>query len=232
MQPTRRQIRSTILSDIGITTWRLRAAPGSAAPAAPDSAAPDSAAPDSAALDVPPQAGNSKPVMRSERSVPAMRPPAQEASLTPPSSAATASPPPARAEAPWSVVSLALSGTLLLVSGDSSRRDLRLARDILSAAVGDWRSRPARRDFRWPPEIAGHGLAPSPDAGRRALAAFIDKDVSDHGVGLLLCTHSVAARFPSGWQGCRLLPMPELPELGRDPDAKRALWGALAETRG
>ncbi|HEX7037523.1 MAG TPA: hypothetical protein VF210_17270 [Pseudomonadales bacterium] len=128
------------------------------------------------------------------------------------------------------MLSLAAGDVVLLVDGGPSRRDLRLAQDVLAAATGDWRTRPARRPFRWPPELGdAAAVAAAPDAGARALRAFVAKDVADHGAKLLLCTDAVRPRLGDDWPDVRLLVMPSLEQLGRDPDAKRALWSALAE---
>jgi hypothetical protein len=131
----------------------------------------------------------------------------------------------------WSVLSLALGDAVLLVDGESSRRDLRLAQDVLAAATGDWRKRPAARRFHWPPDVAGGGVQPAADAGRRALNAFVDKDLGDHAARLLVCTEPLAPRLEESWPGCRRLVIPALDVLGREAAAKRSLWRILGERR-
>ena len=127
------------------------------------------------------------------------------------------------------MLSLVCGGALLLVAGDASRRDLRLAMDVLGAAAGDFRAKPASRRFDWPPRGAEGTVAaggPGP-AGARALLAFVDKDLADHGVRRVLCTAGVEQRLPALPEGIDRVTVPELATLGQDPDAKRALWQAL-----
>lgn len=131
-------------------------------------------------------------------------------------------------EAPWSALSIASGGVLLLVPGDNSRRDLRLATDLLAAASGDWQTRPVSRRFDWP-GAAGREVTQAPDGGRRALTAFIDKDLADHDVRLLLCVKALRSLLPESLPRCRSVEIPALETLGRDPDAKRLLWQSLRE---
>jgi hypothetical protein len=131
-----------------------------------------------------------------------------------------------------SVLSIALAGTLVLVDGASSRRDLKLARDVAAAASGDWQARPVSRRFDWPPAVPGDGVPPAADAGRRALNAFVDKDLGDHEARLLLCIEPLARLLPESFSGCRRLVMPALDVLGREAEAKRALWQAIEDSRG
>lgn len=141
-----------------------------------------------------------------------------------------AAPTPSAAEAPWTVLSLAVGGVVMLVDGGLGRRDQRLAQDVLAAAAGQWRARPVRRPFRWPPELGeAASVASAPDAGARALRAFIDKDLADHQATLLICTEAVHQRLTGDWSDGRLLVIPDLARLGADPQAKRTLWRTLAE---
>lgn len=138
---------------------------------------------------------------------------------------------PAAAASPIAVVSLALGGVVLLAEDVRSRRDRRLARDVLAAAAGDFVTRPAARRFHWPPQGAGDAVAADAASGDRALRAFVDKDLADHGAALLLCTESVARRLGDERPGCRRVTMPDLATLGRDVGGKRALWQAIAGGR-
>jgi hypothetical protein len=203
-------IRRQILADLGIDVWSLRAPPVPAAPA-PSGATPEPAAPAQPAAAAP---------------VPAAPAPA---ALTPVVKRAVSAP---AAAAPLTVLSIALPGVLMLVTGAPTQRELRLAADLLAAAAGDWRARPAMRRFRWPPELpagAAAEAAASASAGvERALRAFVDKDVADHRVGTMLCTADLAARLGAGWPGCRIRVIMPLAELGQDPAGKRALWEFLA----
>ena len=117
----------------------------------------------------------------------------------------------------------------MLVAGDASRRDLRLAMDVLGAAAGDFRAKPASRRFDWPPPGAESTVADggSGQAGARALLAFVDKDLADHGVRRVLCTAGLDGRLPPLPAGVERVIVPELAALGPDPAAKRALWQTL-----
>jgi hypothetical protein len=69
------------------------------------------------------------------------------------------------------------------------------------------------------------------DALRRALEAFVDKDLADHGASLLLCSEMLADQLPDRWPDCRRVIVPPLDRLGRDAALKRALWQTLRQTR-
>jgi len=215
--------RRQILADLGIVPWQLRVLAG--ATGSLRSVAADAAA------------AASEPAARRGQPQPPVEPEAQAARHQRQSaSAERAAAPPAAAhpsaeprEEPWSALSLVSGGALLLVSGDASRRDLRLAMDVLGAAAGDFRARPATRRFDWPPPGAEGTLADggSGHAGARALLAFVDKDLTDHGVRRVLCTAGIDARLPPLAEDIDRVAVPELATLGQDPDAKRALWQAL-----
>ncbi|MFU8816387.1 MAG: hypothetical protein ACNA7W_13640 [Pseudomonadales bacterium] len=128
-----------------------------------------------------------------------------------------------------SVLLLSLGGCILLIEGSPSRRDQRLATDVLSAACGDWKAKPTTRHFDWPP--AGGLLEADADAPLRALEAFVDKDVADHQARLLLCPESVSARLSNRWPGCRRVVIPPLDQLGRDGALKRALWQTMQQLK-
>ena len=207
----RESVRRQMLADIGITIWRLRTGP--AASAAP-----------------PPEPRAEPPPAR--RKVEAERPATAAARPAPRPEEVVREPvapvPPA-VQARWSARSLVLCDVMLLVDGECSRRDLRLAGDVLAAATGDWRGKPISRQFQWPPRGAGGSLPPAADDGHRAFNAFVDKDVADHRPRLILCTRTLAARLAAGWPECRRLEVPALDVLGRDGEAKRLLWRALRD---
>jgi hypothetical protein len=127
---------------------------------------------------------------------------------------------------------MTVPGVLLAVTGNPSRRDLRLAFDVLAAAGGGWRATPQRRAFRWPPAAPAPTGDEAASEANRALAAFLEKDIADHGVELLLCTADVVERVPAAPPGCRRHVIPALADLGRDVAAKRALWRFICEARG
>ena len=195
--------RRQVLADLGIDVWRLR----------------DSTVPEPAAQPV------SRPV--------AVDPVAAPGPVVAPVRARPASPPRSLAQPVLSLQSIAVPGLLLLVGGTLGRRDRRLVLDLLGAATGDWDLKPAVRQFQWPPALpAGAADAAAQDVpAERALRAFIDKDIGDHAVSVLICTADVAAVLPGpdAWPGCRRHRIDSLSALGQDPAGKRALWRFLSE---
>ena len=124
------------------------------------------------------------------------------------------------------MVSVALPGVVLLLEGAGSKRDMRLARDLVSAVAGDWGRKPERRRFVWPPTS---GAVPGADsAPRRGLRAFVDKDLEDHAAQVLICAGKVGERLPDPWRDVHVLRVPELSQLSRNAAAKRRLWTELA----
>ncbi|MBK80278.1 MAG: hypothetical protein CMQ43_05105 [Gammaproteobacteria bacterium] len=229
--------RRRILGDLGIVPWQLRAAPGDGAAGA---ARPE---PEGRRAPVPvtpagpgtirEPAGTPAAAAAAPGAAPAARPAANTGSRDqPPPSARPAQEPPRPAAdtkpaEPFSVLALVSGDTLMLVDGAASRRDQRLARDVLAAASGDFAGRPASRTFRWPPVEGGIDLQRGAEAAVRALAAFVDKDVADHAVRRVLCTPEVAARWSAAPGGAGRIELPPLADLGQDPAAKRALWQRL-----
>lgn len=217
----RESTRRQILADMGIVQWRLRVAEGEVPPQAPGAERVPAAA------DVPP----------GETLTASPAPPAAGAPEIKTETRTVAEPQAAspevgesEAQAPWSALSLAADGVILLIDGEGSQRDLRLAMDILAAACGDWAGKPSSRRFDWPPGGGVRAAAGSASAARRALAAFVDKDLSDHQGRLLVCTDPLAELVPEPPAPCRRLVIPPLDALSRDAEAKRVLWEALAGT--
>jgi hypothetical protein len=220
-EATRRQI----LSDMGISVWRLRVATAEqAVPAAHEEhAAPGASAAGAVRPPMPAQALRSaledaadSPGVAARRQAPAGQPAARPAAE------------PVALES-LSVLAVAVSGAVLVLEGNPSKAELRLAMDVLASASGQWRARPSSRRFDWPPAVAADTLSADAAAGERALVAFVNKDVADHQARVLLATETVARRLPQAWSACSLVTMPELAVLGRDPQAKRALWQRLLE---
>ena len=238
--------RRHILKQMDVDVWVLRVAPG-ATPAASAEVSPE-ASPEAAragpaalraALEAPASPG---PVARAAEP---RRRPATEATGTAPaagpavaaatSPAVSAAPGDAADQGAFSVVSVALPGVVLLLEGDASRRDMRLARDLVSAVAGEWARKPERRRFLWPPTsgvVPASGGASDParaeTAPSRALRAFADKHLEDHKARLLICAGSVGDRIPDHWEGVRVLRISALSELSRDAAAKRRLWSELS----
>jgi hypothetical protein len=209
----KQRMRQQILEDLGLVPWRLRAD----ADRPPVQAPLPEPTPAAKPLAAQPSAAPSPPASQSPASTP-----------TPPHAQPTTA---ASGPVPWTALSLALPGMVMLVDGAASQRDLRLAMDVLATAAGNWNARPASRRFDWPPPVAAPSVATSDEAARRALAAFTGKDVVDHGAALVLCVASLAQRLPADEPTCRRLVVPDLGELGRDPAAKRDLWRELAGLR-
>ncbi|MEZ5558262.1 MAG: hypothetical protein R3E86_06920 [Pseudomonadales bacterium] len=235
-QATRRRM----LRDMGVDTWLVRVEPDAVAAPAPDRGAANPLSAARAALAqsdrrpaavnaagaTPASVGADEGVAAGARTA-ATRSARQAAA---PGSANTPTPE-AAARDHMAVLSLALPGVVLLCAGSASRRDLRLAMDVVAAVACDWTARPESRRFDWPPPGS---VAPDAggDASRRALRAFVEKDLQDHRVRLLVCTADVAAWLAAPEDGVRLVQIPPLAELGSDPDAKRHLWTQISATRG
>lgn len=207
--------RRRILADMGIDVWRLRVAEVSETRSEP---VPSAAAAPAVSPAAPAVAAVARPA---EPAVPA---PAEKASAVREPVRKPAAVPQER----FSAVAIAVPGAVLLVADAPSKVEARLARDVLGAASGAWRARPVSRRFDWPPELGGESLAGDARSGDRALAAFVDKDLADHGARVLLCAEPLARRLPDRWAGCRRLVIPPLAVLGSDAGAKQALWSALA----
>ncbi|MFW6092477.1 MAG: hypothetical protein ACODAC_00795 [Pseudomonadota bacterium] len=211
--------RRQILSDMGIDIWWARGA--RSLPPDPDAAGPvaDSAEP-------PPAEDSARGAQALEALKAATAPEPAAVPDTPPRppAAVDPGPEPGPAPEPVSAISMAVPGAVMLIEDQPSKLETRLARDVLAAASGNWRARPAHRRFAWPPEVGDARLHGGPEAGRRALAAFVGKDVSDHAAGLVLCSEALAELLPEQGPGWVRVVVPALGDLGADADAKRALW--------
>jgi hypothetical protein len=132
----------------------------------------------------------------------------------------------------FEVVSLSTAGVTLLLGAPPTGRAARLARDLLSAATGRWDAEPAMRTFEWPPghanRVPAAGLR---GAAERALAAFVDKELADHGATLLLLDDSVAARLEAFQRPGDRIAIGELAVIARDPAEKRRIWSAIGRLR-
>jgi hypothetical protein len=236
-------IRRQILKDLGIEVWlpRAPAPPGTALPApgagspARGAGSPTDAATARAGKPASGEARlNVEAPAAAERSRAGAPPEPRTASSPAVDSAITA---PAAAVAPLAVLSIATSGAVLLIEGSPARRDLRLAMDVLAAISADLqsksagrRAKPVTRRFAWPPPVAADVLTSAPDARRRALEAFVDKDLGDHGGRVLLVSERLAAELPDRWPDCERVMVPDLDLLGREAPLKRALWRDIQQT--
>lgn len=213
--------RTQILEDLGIDRWWLRrAATGHAAPGDRPVVDP----PDQRPVAVPPAASPVLTDPGAEKTLPQMAE-VSRANVAPAQPSGRTS-----AVDAWAALSLVAGGVVLLVDGSSSRRDLRLAMDVLATASGSWIDKPASRRFDWPPDgvsTIGRGADP---AGR-AFAAFVDKELADHGAETLLVEETLSERLPERGGPVRVQ-IPALARLGRDVAAKRALWEILRSIPG
>jgi len=124
------------------------------------------------------------------------------------------------------VLSLHSAGLLLLADVAQVRSARRLVKDLLQAGTGDWSGKPAQTVFAWPPEqTSAAGIS-----GRRALLAFVDKQLDDLGSpGALIVCERVLEMLPGlvdsvTRRGVRYLSAPRLQELMQNGEAKRDLW--------
>lgn len=207
--------RTQILQDLGIDRWWLRRGP-------PSQPARDGGG----VVDV----ADQRPVATPSAASSAVADPVPEWTLpqTPEVSGTDVDPvepSETSAEDTWAAVSLVAGGVVLLVDGDSSRRDLRLAMDILATASGNWLDKPASRRFDWPQDgVSGFGGGADP-AGR-AFAAFVDKELADHGAATLMVEETLSERLPNR-DGHARVQIPALARLGRDVAQKRMLLQTL-----
>ena len=118
---------------------------------------------------------------------------------------------------PYSVAALGAPGVVFVVEGLQNRGDATLARDIVWAACRDWTLRVGRARFDWPQPGASGSSAP-------VLAAFIEKQVEDHGASRVLIAESVANRLDE--QSDDFIQVPDLSSLAERED-KLALWRRL-----
>jgi hypothetical protein len=129
------------------------------------------------------------------------------------------------------VVALHRSEGLLLADGADLTLARRLGRDLMASHAGGWKDRPSETLFDWQPEkVSGVSLS-----GRRALGAFINKQLDDleSGAVVLACT-GVLELLPelpesAGNRGLRLCKTVSLTELATDTAAKRVLWTQIQQ---
>jgi hypothetical protein len=130
----------------------------------------------------------------------------------------------------FSVLSLSVEGITALLDRAPTGRESRLVRDLFAAATGRWNVEPALRQFDWPPAVAIPG-ARGDGAADRALRAFAEKELADHGCTLLMLGEGVASRLANLKHGGERLVIPDLLQLGRDSAAKRRIWAVLGRHR-
>jgi hypothetical protein len=229
-------VRRQILAAIGIDRWVLRTGASAVAADAvspqPAERSPVGAAPASqpaAASDAVGAISRSRSGDRShEESVRATVRPGEAAAAA--GSPGRSNEPSEPVDAPFSVLSLSTDGVTLLLERTPSGRESRLARDLLAAASGRWDVQPARREFDWPPAVAIPGVS-GPGAGDRALRAFVEKELADHGCTLVMVGDGLAARLGTLRHAAERVLLPDLAILGRDSAEKRRIWSELGRHR-
>jgi hypothetical protein len=213
-----------MLKRLGIDVWVPRAVPSAADGRA---AADDSSA---AAASTSAAAGPAGAMVREpataeapERRAPSTRtPPAPAAPAT---ASPTAAAPTRDDELPaCRILGLRLPGAVLLCEADEPALARRLGRDLLASSAGASVLPPEETVFDWDPEAVGSSAV----SGRRALAAFVRRQLDELGAGVLLVSAPVMSRLPDleGEVGAavRLVRIPGLQTLLDQPEAKQALW--------
>lgn len=226
-QTARRQRLDAILGDMGIVVWRLRSSAEARRESDSSVAVQNAGEPVVEAV--------ARPAAQSVVELPGsvLEPTAAAPTAAAPEPEAPAAPAAGPVAEPWSALSLAQGGALLLVPADASKRDLRLAQDLVAAASGDFGGQAVARRFDWPPDMRLGEVAADAASGRRAFAAFVAKDVADHGVRVVLAVESLEAELAAdALPGCRRLIIADLGRLGQDEAAKRALWQRLGDPEG
>lgn len=113
----------------------------------------------------------------------------------------------------------------MLVALGQAKTERRFALDVLAAASGVFGGETAQLAFDWPQP----GVENNPDTARRALAAFVAKQLGDRPDGQVLIGAEVVERLEAAPDGCLVLPA--MAELMVDGERKRALWQALTASR-
>jgi len=130
------------------------------------------------------------------------------------------------------ILSLRLPGALLLCEADEPALARRLGRDLLASTSGGSVATPEETLFEWDPRAVGSAAV----NGRRALAAFVRRQLDELGAGTLLASAQVTSRVPDlegeAGSAVRLLRIPDLPTLLDQPEAKRALWQRIQSLAG
>ena len=113
----------------------------------------------------------------------------------------------------------------MLVELGRSKAVRRFALDILAASSGVFGGESAQLSFDWPQP----GVDNNPSSARKALGAFMSKQLSDQDPALVLIGREVAAHLEQ--TPAASIELPPLAELMVDGDLKRALWAELEGRR-
>jgi hypothetical protein len=155
------------------------------------------------------------------RSPPRAEIPAPQESTAPKEPIAPKRQPSGPALAPFSVACLSKGPVLMLVELAPSKAGRRFALDVLAAASGVFGGETTQLAFDWPQP----GVDNTPETVRKALGAFVAKQIGDLDPARLLMDREVAGRLERVPDGCVLLA--PLAELMVDGQKKRALWTEL-----
>ena len=113
----------------------------------------------------------------------------------------------------------------MLVEPGQSKAHLRFCLDVLAAASGEYGGGSAQVAFNWPQP----GVENNQHNARKALGAFVAKQLSDQAPALVLVEGYTADRLETvPEQSLRLAPLSELMING---EQKRALWIDLEARR-
>ncbi|MEM8766599.1 MAG: hypothetical protein AAGE43_04095 [Pseudomonadota bacterium] len=210
-----------LLKAMGIEVYRLRHGDAAREPVeqAPDQTPVKQALKDT----LPPLAGS--------ETAPASAPPsASPAPMTVPADAGPA-------VAPFVVLCLRKAGGLVILEADATggprqKAERRFAVDLLAAATGAWGGDTEALVFSWPQAAIENTAV----AQRKALRAFLAKQLSDAQATVVLMDEGLSARLPEDGAffdgsadagGADVLSVPPLTALMSDGALKRALWQTL-----
>ncbi len=123
---------------------------------------------------------------------------------------------------PFSVYCLSKGPVLMLVELGASKAERRFALDVLAASSGLFGGNAAQLAFEWPQP----GVDNNPGTVRKALRAFVAKQLGDQQPEQILIGREVAGRLEQLPEGA--IELAPLAELMVDGALKRALWAELA----
>jgi len=103
----------------------------------------------------------------------------------------------------------------------NTRRIRRFGGDLLASVAGDWQKTPRETVFTWPRA----GLAATEREGKKALSAFVDKQLAAGSVKkIVLISESLSKRLQGvSWPDATVV-VPPIDQLMRHGQLKRKLW--------
>jgi len=127
----------------------------------------------------------------------------------------------------FKVLSLLREGALLVVEPAEIRTGRRFAADLLAAVTGLWGGESRQLVFDWPQA----GIENTRESMSRALAAFVNKQISDNEDGLTLIGAEVVDRLGQAPVPEDCLVLPPFEELMTRGELKRSLWKEIGRRR-